>query len=194
MHNIKVTRYLLLFAFLLPVMLYSCQKDNQDMVAATTSQLKTDSSTVTLNTPGNDLAVKGTLKISLPDSTYVFDASRDSIAFINVSSGNTQYFGITAINAAHNMSFGISSAGSAAANSNSAVAGGQLLLSRVNGPNLTYTLPQNVASHDFGKISLTAYKQDSLLARGTFYTFLTTSDKGDTTVRKVKGTFSLQLK
>lgn len=194
MRNTRGTRYLLLFAFLLSGALYSCQKDNQDLVAATISPTKADSSTLTLNTPGNDLAVKGTLKISLPDSTYVFDASRDSIAFVNVSSGDTQYFGITAINAAHNMSFGISSAGSAVANINNPVAGSQLLLSQANQPNLTYTLPQNIASHDFGKISLSVYKQDSVLAKGTFYTFLTTGNNGDTIARKVKGTFSLQLK
>jgi hypothetical protein len=193
MHNKSATRYLFLFVLLLAVMFYSCQKDSQDVVAST-PQAKTDTATVTLNTPGNDLALKGTLKISLPDSTYTFDASRDSIAFVNVNSGNTQYFGITAINKEHSMSFGISSAGSAVSNSNSPVAGSQLLLSRVNKPNLAYTLPQSIASKDFGKISLTAYKQDSLLAKGTFYTFLTTGINGDTTTRKVKGTFSLQLK
>jgi hypothetical protein len=174
-------------------MFYSCQKDSQDMVAAT-PQSKTDSSTVTLNTPGNDLAVKGILKISLPDSTYTFDASRDSIAFVNVSSGNTQYFGITAINKEHSMSFGISSAGSVAINVNNPVAGSQLLLSQANKPNVAYTLPQNIASQDFGKISLVAYKQDSVLAKGTFYTFLTADSKTGTPPYKVKGTFSLQLK
>lgn len=193
MRNTRVTRYLLLFVFLLSGILYSCQKDNQDMVAATTST-KTDSSTLTLNTPGNDLAVKGTLKIFLPDSTYTFDASRDSVAFVNVSSGDKQYFGITAINKEHNMSFGISSAGSAVSNVNSPVAGSQLLLSRVNKPNIEYTLPQSVTLQNFGKINLIVYKQDSLLAKGTFYTFFTTNSKGDTTAHKVKGTFSLQLK
>lgn len=186
-----VTRYLLLLALVLSVALYSCQKDSQDPVTTTTS--KTDSSTVTLNSPGNDLAVKGTLQISLPDSTYIFDASKDSIAFVNVSSGDKQYFGITAINKAHNMSFGISSAGSAAINVNNIVAGSQLLLSQANKPNVEYTLPQNVSSQDFGKISLVAYKQDSVLAKGTFYTYLTTDSSG-VPAYKVKGTFSLKLK
>jgi hypothetical protein len=191
MRNTGITQYVLLLALLLSGMLYSCQKDNQDMVTTST---KADSSTLTLNTPGNYLAVKGTLKISLPDSTYTFDAAKDSIAFVNVSAGDTQYFGITAINKAHNMSFGISSAGNATANVNSPVAGTQLLLSRVNKPNVEYTLPQNVTSEDFGKINLTAYKKDSVLAKGTFYTFLTPNSKTGQPAYKVKGTFSLQLK
>jgi hypothetical protein len=190
----RATRYLLLLAFLLSAVLYSCQKDSQDPVV-TTASTKTDSATLTLNTPGNYLAVSGTLKISLPDSTYTFDASRDSIAFVNVSSGDKRYFGITAINKEHNMSFGISSPGNAASNFNSPVAGSQLLLNSVNRPNVEYTLPQNVAAQDFGKIDLVAYKQDSLLAKGTFYTFLTADDKAGTpTTYKVKGTFTLQLK
>lgn len=193
MRNTSITKYVLLLAFVLSGMLYSCQKDNTDMVSATTST-KTDSSTLTLNSPGNYLAVKGTLTISLPDSTYTFDAAKDSIAFVNVSSDDSQYFGITAINKAHNMSFGISSPGNAKANANSPVAGTQLLLSRVNKPNIEYTLPQNVTSQDFGKISLTAYKQDSVLAKGTFYTFLTPDSKTGEPAYKVKGTFSLQLK
>lgn len=191
MRNLGITKYLLLFALLLSGMLYSCQKDNQDMV---TTSSKTDSSTLIANMPGNYLAVKGTLKISLPDSTYTFDASKDSVAFVNMSSGDTQYFGITAINKEHSMSFGISSAGNAAKNVNSPVAGTQLLLSRVNKPNVEYTLPQNVDSLDFGKITLTAYKQDSVLAKGTFYTFLTPDSKTGQPAYKVKGTFSLQLK
>jgi len=190
MLNTPVNRYLILFAFLLTGMLFSCQKDNQDVVAATPA--KTDS-TLTLNTPGNYLAVKGTLKISLPDSTYSFDASRDSVAFINVHSGDTQYFGITAINKEHNMSFGISSVGNAVSNINSAVAGSQLLLSHADQPNVEYTLPQNITSNDFGKISLVTFKQDSVLATGTFYTFLTSGNKTGAPY-KVKGTFSLQLK
>ena len=118
------------------------------MVAANTSA-KTDSAALALNSPDNYLAVKGTLKIFLPDSTYTFDASRDSIAFVNVSSGDKKYFGNTAINKEHSMSFGISSAGNAVTNANSPVAGSQLLLSRINKPNTEYTLPQNVASMDF---------------------------------------------
>jgi len=191
MLNTPVNRYLILFIFLLTGMIYSCQKDSQDVVA-TTPPAKTDS-TLTLSTPGNYLAIKGTLKISLPDSTYSFDASRDSIAFINVHSGDTQYFGITAINKEHNMSFGISSAGNAASNINSVVAGSQLLLSHVDQPNVEYTLPQNITSNDFGKISLVTFKQDSVLATGTFYTFLISGNKTGVPY-KVKGTFSLQLK
>jgi hypothetical protein len=193
MLNTRINRYLILLIFLLSGMVYSCQKDDQDVVAAIISAKTDTSSTLTLNTPGNYLAVKGTLKISLPDSTYSFDASRDSIAFINVHSGDSQYFGITAINKEHNMSFGISSAGNAASNTNSAIAGSQLLLSRVNKPNIEYTLPQTITSNDFGKISLVSFKQDSVLAKGTFYTVLSTGDKTATPV-KVKGVFSLQLK
>jgi hypothetical protein len=191
MLNTPVNRFLILFVFLLTGVLFSCQKDSEDVVAAT-GPAKTDS-TLTLSTPGNYLAVKGTLKISLPDSTYSFDALHDSIAFINVHSGDLQYFGITAINKEHSMSFGISSAGSATSNLSSAVAGSQLLLSHADRPNVEYTLPQNITSNDFGKISLVTFKQDSVLATGTFYTFLTIGNKTGVPY-KVKGTFSLQLK
>jgi len=149
MGSTKFTKCFIFFALLLSGMIMSCQKDDdmKDVSAA----VKIDS---TLNASGNYLAVKGSLKITIQDSTYIFDAARDSIAFVNVHSGDSQYFGITAINKEHNMSFGISSAGSAASNANTNVAGSQFLLSSGINPNIEYALTPNAASQDFGKISL----------------------------------------
>jgi hypothetical protein len=192
--DMRGTHYIILLVLLLSGLFYSCQKDSQDMVASTV--LKADSSsTLTLSSPGNYLAVKGTLKITLPDTTYSFDASRDSVAFVSISSGGNQYFGITAINKAHTMSFGISSAGNASSNISSTVAGSQLLFSRVGKPNVEYTLPQSSAVQDAGKINLVTFKKDSVLATGTFSTVLTTdTTKIGSKLYKTKGTFSLQLK
>ena len=176
MGSTKFTKCFIFFALLLSGMIMSCQKDDdmKDVSAA----VKIDS---TLNASGNYLAVKGSLKITIQDSTYIFDAARDSIAFVNVHSGDSQYFGI-------------SSAGSAASNANTNVAGSQFLLSSGINPNIEYALTPNAASQDFGKISLISYKQDSVLAKGTFYTFLTKDSKVGAPFYKVKGTFSLQLK
>jgi len=191
MRGVRFTRIFIVTALLLSGLIVSCQKD-QDDVAVQSSAAKTDTS-LTLAGPGNYLALKGTLKITIEDSTYTFDAAVDSIAFVNVRSGNGQYFGITAINKAHSMSFGISSSGYAATNLVSPVAGGQFLLSEADKPNTEYALPKLVSSGDFGKISIITFKQDSVLAKGTFYTFLSKDDKPGT-ASKVKGTFNLQLK
>ena len=184
----KFTKGFIFIALLLSGMMTSCQKD-QDIKDDGTS--KADS---VFTAPDNYLAVKGTLSITIQDSTYNFDAAKDSIAFVNVHSGTNQYFGITAINKAHNMSFGISSAGYALSNINTPVAGSQFILKLDVRPGLQYALSNFATAQDFGKISLGAYKQDSVLAKGTFYTFLAKDDKSTTPPVKVKGTFSLQLK
>jgi len=194
MGNKRFTKYFIIFILLLSGMIVSCQKD-QDNDVTVNSNLSADSSSMSaLTTPGNYLAVKGSLKITIQDSTYTFDAAHDSIAFVNVHSGSSQYFGITAINKAHNMSFGISSAGNAQSNINTAVAGSQFLIRSSNKPDISFALSQFAASQDFGKISLSTYKQDSVLAKGTFYTFLAKDAKVTSPFYKVKGTFSLQLK
>lgn len=177
-------------------MIVSCQKDQDISGAAVNQTVNADSLAAlnSLNAPGNYLAVKGSLKITLQDSTYIFDAAHDSIAFVSVHAGSNQYYGITAINKAHNMSFGISSPGAALSNSSSVIAGSQLLLRNNNKPDVEYALTKYAVLKDFGKISLTSYKQDSTLARGTFYTFLAKDEKANSPVYKVKGVFSLQLR
>jgi len=192
MGNKRFTKFFIVFLLLLSGMIVSCQKDQVEG-DETSVNTKADSS-LTLNSPGNNLAVKGTLKLTILDSTYTFDAAKDSIAFVTVSSGNDQYFGITAINKEHNMSFGISSAGKALSNLTSTVAGSQFLLSHDKMPNIEYALTKYVNTEDFGKINITSYKQDSTLAKGTFYTFLAKDAKPNAPFYKVKGTFSLQLK
>ncbi len=192
MGNKIFTKFFIVFLLLLSGMIVSCQKDQVEG-DETSVNTKADSS-LTLNSPGNNLAVKGTLKLTILDSTYTFDAAKDSIAFVTVSSGNDQYFGITAINKEHNMSFGISSAGKALSNLTSTVAGSQFLLSHDKMPNIEYALTKYVNTEDFGKINITSYKQDSTLAKGTFYTFLAKDAKPNAPFYKVKGTFSLQLK
>lgn len=191
MGNKRFTICLVFLIFLFSGMMVSCQKDQE--IADTDTSLATDSTTM-LTSPGNFLAVKGTLKISIQDSTYTFDAAKDSIAFVSVHSGNSQYFGITAINKNHNMSFGISSPGYAASNTNSEVAGSQFLSKPDKGLNVAYALSNYAAAQDFGKISLTSFKKDSVLAKGTFYTFLAKDAKPTSPIIKVNGSFSLQLK
>ena len=188
MGKVRFTLFSFFIALLLSSMVMSCQKD-QDIKSDTSA--KTDSTSLA---PDNYLAVRGTLTISTADSTYIFDATKDSIAFVNVHSGDSSYFGITAINKAHNMSFGISSAGHAVSKVVTPVAGSQLILKPDNKPSTQYALADKVAGNDFGKISITSFKQDSVLAKGTFYTFLTKGDVIKTPAAKVKGTFNLQLK
>jgi hypothetical protein len=189
MGNGRFTKYFIFIFFLLSAAIVSsCQKDQEIKDDAAS---KSDS---TFTAPDNYLAVKGTLKVTLQDSTYNFNAATDSIAFVNVHNGNNQYFGITAINKAHNMSFGISSGGYALSNINTDVAGSQFILKPDAGPANQYALTNSATVQDYGKISLGAYKQDSVLAKGTFYTYLVKAGMGTPTACKVKGTFSLQLK
>lgn len=188
MGKVKFTLFSFVIALLLSSVVMSCQKD-QEIKSDTVT--KADSTSLA---PDNYLAVRGTLTINAPDSTYIFDAEKDSIAFVNVHSGDSSYFGITAINKAHNMSFGISSAGHAVSNVITPVAGSQFILKPDNKPSTQYALADKVAGNDFGKISLASFKQDSVLAKGTFYTFLTRGDVIKTPAAKVKGTFNLQFK
>ena len=188
MRNKRFTQYFILIFLLLSGVIVSCQKDQEVKDDASG---KSDS---TFIAPDNYLAAKGTLTITLQDSTYSFDAATDSIAFVNVHNGNNQYFGITAINKAHNMSFGISSGGYALSNINTNVAGSQFILKPDKGVADQYALTDSAKTQDYGKISLSTYKQDSVLAKGTFYTYLVKAGLGKPTTYKVKGTFSLRLK
>jgi hypothetical protein len=187
-------RFVFIILFLSAVIV-SCQKD-QDVDLNRASKLKADSiNTVgSLNSPGNVLAVKGTLKVTVEDSTYTFDAEKDSIAFVNVSLDSSKYFGITAINKAHTVSFGISSAGVATSDINSPIAGSQLLFNRDDKPGLQYTLSKNERIKDPGKISLMQYMKDSTLTKGTFFTLLSKDGKANSPYYQVVGSFNLQLK
>jgi hypothetical protein len=186
------------FILLLWVVVSSCQKDESVKELGTVKTLAaTDSTSVlsVINGPGNFLASKGTLKITIEDSTYIFDASKDSIAFINVHNGDSKYYGITAINKDHTMSFGISSIGLASVNVNNKVAGSQFLL-KVDDkqPLLQYTLTQFIDEDDSGKISLEKYNDQNVIAKGTFFTFLAKDDKANSPFYRAEGSFELLLK
>jgi hypothetical protein len=175
----------------------ACQKDPAvNSPGPSTTSINADSSVV--SSPGNFLAVTGTLKVKFNDSVYTFDAARDSIAFINVNGDDeSRYFGITAINKEHSVSFGISSAGFAFSNINRSIAGSQLLLSiDSKKPALQLSLSRNQPDTkvDFGNLNLIQYKAANELAKGTFYTFMATDDKPNSPYYRVEGSFDLQLK
>ncbi len=199
MQKRRFTNLLIPFSMVLLAVISSCQKDPalKDPNTEKTS-LNADSANVStiIATPGNYLASAGTLTIKIEDSTYTFDASRDSIAFVNVHiDDNNRYFGITAINKEHTMSFGVSSAGFVNSNINSGIAGSQLLLNRdQNNPGLQYSLSKFTGQKDFGNINIVQYNQGNELAKGTFFTFLAKDDKVNSPFYKVEGSFDLQLK
>ncbi|MBL4676480.1 MAG: hypothetical protein JKY70_09800 [Mucilaginibacter sp.] len=144
--------------------------------------------------PDNYLATSGVLTIKLKDSTYTFNAANDSVAFVNLSSGDNRYFGLTAINKAHNISFGISSKGIAADSITKAVAGGQLLVMADAMHTQQYTLTQYAKPGDAGNIQLTSYMRNDTLAKGSFFTFLSKDDDSDSPFYRVEGTFELRIK
>jgi uncharacterized protein YdeI (BOF family) len=184
-------RYLLFF--LIAIAAFSCTKE-EDVKAITAK--KADSMAIASNlnlTRPNTLAVSGTLTVTVKDSTYTFDAKDDSIAVVNIYLDNQKYFGITAVNKAHTMSFGISSPGYAADNTTKNIAGGQFLLSSKELSN-EYTLSQNTDVPEPGKIILTQYSRDSVLAKGTFVTYLGPDVKTTSPFYKVEGSFSLKIK
>ncbi|MDR6944681.1 hypothetical protein [Mucilaginibacter pocheonensis] len=198
MNNVRFTKWLISLTLLLSVAVSSCQKDDNVKGMDTVKQTAVADSVSTLsvtNAPGNFLAGKGTLKVTIEDSTYTFDAATDSVAFINVHTDDSKYFGITAINKAHTMSFGISSVGFAATNVNSKVAGSQLLF-KVDDkkPVLQYTLTRYADQEESGKISLEKYNSENIIAKGTFFTFLAKDDKANSPFYRVEGSFELQLK
>ena len=198
MSSMRFTKWFIFFTLIISVALTSCQKDEtvKDLDAVkTTAATDSTANLSIINTPGNFLAGKGILKITVEDSTYTFDAAKDSVAFINVHNGDSKYFGITAINKDHTMSFGVSSIGFAAANINAKVAGSQFLF-RTNEkkPMLQYTLTQFTGEEESGKISIEKYNNQNLIAKGTFFTFLAKDDKANSPFYRVEGSFDLQLK
>jgi len=197
MGNKTFTNFLLAAAIFLLATVSACQKDPAvNSPGPSTTSINADSSII--SSPGNFLAVTGTLKVKFNDSVYTFDASRDSIAFINVNGDDqSRYFGITAINKAHSVSFGISSAGFAFSNINRSIAGSQLLLSvDSKKPVLQLSLSRNQpdTKPDLGNLNLVRYKDGNELAKGTFYTFMATDDKPNSPYYRVEGSFDLKLK
>jgi hypothetical protein len=165
---------------------WSCKKDASVNYNTVEKIAKTDTS----DNSGNFLATSGSLDITVGGTTYTFNAAKDSIAFINVNIDSNKYFGITAINSEHTMSFGISSPGFAGPQLANTIAGGQLLFSK-NGSR-QYTLAQRRGYGLFNQITLDKYMQDSLITSGTFNTVMINKNGTDSTVVKVKGSFNLQ--
>jgi hypothetical protein len=180
MRFFKVILMVLLFA----VVVVSCQKDN-----AVNLTIEKTARTDTSNNSGNFLATQGSLSISVGDSTYTFDAAKDSIAFINVNIDSNKYFGITAINKQHTMSFGISSPGFASPDLTNTLAGSQLLFS---GKGSQYTLAPISGQSKLNEITLSQYMQDSTISKGTFNAIMINKIGQDSTVVQAKGSFNLK--
>jgi uncharacterized protein YdeI (BOF family) len=178
----------ILIALLFSVAIISCQKDQSVDLTVEKVAVKADTS----NTSGNFLAVSGLLNVTMGDSTYTFDAAKDSIAFINVNIDSNKYFGITAINKQHTMSFGISSPGVAAPNLTNTIAGSQLLFN-TGKKSTEYTLSETADESESNQISLAKYMQDSVLTKGTFTTVMMNKD-GKQAPSTVKGSFNLLIK
>jgi len=176
---------------LLAAFLSSCQKDENVKVAQPV--LDSVQKPNTASTPGNYLASKGTLKVKIKDSTYTFDASQDSIAFVNINIDGKEYYGITAINKAHTVSFGISSLGAPIAEMPGSVAGCQFL-STTGKSDLQYTLTRNATPEDYGTIAIEKYNQETILAKGTFHTYLARDTKKNSPFYVADGSFELKVK
>ena len=194
MHSKRFTNWYVSFVLLLSVLVVSCQKDENDKAILQKQAAVEADSALAVPAPGNYLAVGGTLSITIEDSTYIFDAAKDSIAFVNLSVGNKNYFGITAINKAHTMSFGVSSKGTAGTDITRAIEGSQLLLSPDAIHSKQYTLTRFAGPGDAGKINLIQYRRDTVLANGDFFTFLAKDDKENSPFYRVEGSFNLQMK
>jgi hypothetical protein len=194
MHSKRFTNWYVSLVLLLSVMAMSCQKDTGEQAVDQKKIALSADSALNVTPPDNFLAVEGTLTIKMDDSTYTFDASTDSVAFVNMSAGDNRYFGITAINKAHTMSFGVSSKGAAADSLTKPVAGGQLLIMADVMHAQQYTLTQYAEPGDAGKINLLQYRQKDVLAKGNFFTFLSKDDEPNSSLYRVEGTFELKLK
>ena len=183
------------FCLLVLLITSSCQKDD---AVKDPQQAKTtlDGSTLA-GAANNYLASSGVLRIKIGDSTYLFDAARDSIAFINVhDAGGQRYFGITAINKDHTMSFGISSPGIVYSSINNSIAGSQFLLMQQGNEKvaLQYSLSKNPDQQGYGKIIVDQYNQAGVLAKGAFFTFLSRDENANSPIYRAEGSFDLQLK
>jgi len=189
---VKYSIRFICFILLLSAFVSSCQKD--EAVKAATTEDKADSSLSTAANPGNYLAVKGSLKVKVQDSTYTFNAAQDSIAFVNMTIDGEEYFGVTAINKAHSVSFGISSLGAPIAEMTNNVAGAQFLLSAPGKSNTKYTLSSNTRPEDYDTIALEKYNQNTVFAKITFHTYLAKDKKPNSAFYSAEGSFELQVK
>ena len=181
------------FTVLLSMAIISCQKDQNVKDAPTLHSSTSPALLAMVSSPGNFLASSGTLNITIDDSTYTFDAQKDSIAFVNLYLDSKRYFGLTAINKTHTMSFGISSAGYVETNIDNKIAGSQFLFTKGNNT-LQYTLTPYANLQDSSHIKLSAFAQDSILARGNFVTFLNNNTKPGMPFYHVTGNFDLKIK
>ena len=176
---------------LMSAVITACQKDEN--VKQATTQTTDNTKVSTIPTTGNFLASKGTLTVKFKDSTYTFDAEQDSIAFVNINIDDEQYYGLTAINKAHTVSFGISSSGAPIDDVASDISGAQFLLKGTGKKNLEYTLIQSEQPQKSGTISIEKYNQELTLAKGTFHTLLATDTKGNSPKYVVEGSFELKI-
>ena len=187
----------IIFAFFL-ASAYSCQKDSEVKDSSVIKSVSADSANVSdmVLSPENILASSGMLKITVEDSTYVFDAASDSIAFINVRTDDkTRYYGITAINKAHTLSFGVSSLGVPVSKINTTIAGSQFILSRdIKFAATQYSLSKFTDQQEPGNISLDQFNDHKILAKGSFHAYLSKDDKPESPSYEVTGSFDLQLK
>ncbi|TSD67584.1 hypothetical protein FFF34_009395 [Inquilinus sp. KBS0705] len=173
----------------------SCQKDTGEKeLDKRKSAMNADSAISDVGAPDNFLADSGKVTFKLQDSTYTFDATTDSVAFVNMVINKERYFGITAINKAHTLSFGISSKGSAASRVKKNVAGAQLLFKPDELHAEQFTLTPYAEADDAGKIKLSVYRQKKVLAKGTFSTYFSKNGKENSTLYPVEGSFELLIK
>ncbi|MBD1394591.1 hypothetical protein [Mucilaginibacter glaciei] len=190
----RFTNWCICVALLLSGMASSCQKDATDSEIARQQAVVKADSAIAKSSPGNYLALSGTLIIRVQDSTYKFDAATDSIAFVNMNVGDDKYFGVTAINKDHTMSFGLSSKGMAATDVTRGIEGSQLILRPDAMHTQQYSLTRFTETGDAGNIKLTDYRRDTVLAKGSFFTFLAKDDKEGSPFYRVEGKFDLKIK
>lgn len=188
----KFTFLFFMLAMLLSAVITSCRKD-EDLQG-----FKNDKdSTALSSSSGSFIATTGELSITFNDSTYVFNAEEDSIAFVRVDTAGNKYFGITAINNTHSMSFGISGLGEATGKSSTKVEGSQFLFANENTKAASsFTLSQSAHEMDLGKLSLKKYTndKDDVAAKGTFVTYLASDTGKNATLHKVTGKFDIRFK
>lgn len=183
--------YYIFCLLLLSAVMVSCQKE-QNLKDTQLNEINPNL-LAKISMPGTYLASSGILTVTIKDSTYVFDAKKDSIAYVNLYLDNKTYFGITAINKEHTLSFGISSPGFAQANQRKDIAGSQFIVSAGNTANIQYALTPSASLQRISTISFNRYAQDTTMAKGNFIAYLTPSMKSDSSFYQVKGEFDLKL-
>lgn len=186
----KFTHFMMMLLLLATAMFSSCRKD-EDLSAYVDKKSDT---TVASSSLGSYLATGGKLKVTMEDTTYIFDAAVDSIAFIKVDTAGSEYFGVTAINKDHTISFGISGAGAAVNKAKTRVAGGQLLF-KPDSQAVVYILSKESHKLDPGKFNLKKFKEEKekVEAKGAFTTYLENGTIKNSPLYKVTGSFDLKF-